>query len=264
MSTKQPSGRGFVVVLSVVCTVLLLSTLGFGVAVLLLSAQSPAVAEPSAAASATAVPQNASMQEEVQGRAFEIIADPGIEFGGFVMAAGADGDVGVVHALITNTTEAYRDVSFDVTSYSEDGRIIARYPTSQLLLPGQQAVFQGFIPAEMDEVTRIAVEQTRNSDEDASVSGSIVLEDLTVIDGATVEATLTSTLDTAVDQADVWIVGTTGGEIFVVGNTIVDIPAGGEFTARAKLYLATSGDPDEYDEIPADAEYEAYFEARTE
>ncbi|MDA4893217.1 hypothetical protein PFZ55_40775 [Streptomyces sp. MS2A] len=247
----------------IACGVLLVTTLGLGVAVLALSGARADAGPPAPTASPTPSPTVSIPVpdlQEVQGFEIGVVSD--FEIGGVVMAKAPTGEFSSIHAIITNTGSTPRDPFFDVTSYDAEGRIVTRLVSNVYLLPGQQTLFTGFLPRDLTSVTRVLVEQTRGG-EDASplATGTVTLKDIRSLDNGKVEGTFVSTLDQPAPLSDLYVVGSSGGEIFAVGRTMADIPAGGEFTARLSMYLATKDDPAELTEIPADAEYEAFFEA---
>ncbi|MEI3847177.1 MULTISPECIES: hypothetical protein [unclassified Microbacterium] len=258
----RPGGPGrLLLALTIACGVLLATTLGLGVAVLALSGARADAARPAPTASPTPSPTVSIPVpdlQEVQGFEIGVVSD--LEIGGVVMAKAPTGEFSSVHAVIVNRAETAIDAFFDVTSYDAEGGIVARFPTSAYLLPGQRSLLTGILPRDLTGVSRILMEQTRGGETETVAAGTVELKDVRSAAEGRVEAQFVSTLDRPAPLADVYVVGFSGDEIFAVGQTVVDIPAAGEFGATLSMYLATKGDPAEFTEIPADADYEAFFE----
>ncbi|MBW1639493.1 hypothetical protein G3H63_10490 [Microbacterium resistens] len=262
----RPGGPGrLLLALMIACGVLLVTTLGLGVAVLALSGARADAGPPAPTASASASPTPSPAVsipvpdlQEVQGFEIGVVSD--LDIGDVVMAKAPTGEFSSIHAVIVNPAETATDAFFDVTSYDAEGGIVARFPATAYLLPGQRSLLTGILPRDLTEVSRILVEQTRGGEAEAVAAGTVELKDVRSAEDGRVQAQFVSTLDRPAPLADVYVVGFDGDDIFAVGQTVVDIPAGGEFGATLSMYLATKGDPAEFTEIPADAEYEAFFE----
>lgn len=270
--TRSPSSA-VVALLAALVALLAITTVGFGGAVVWLTATAPgAIAATTTAARPThAVPSSTPTPtattalppvplQQVQGIDVGVVST--FELGEVVMARSAPGEISVLHALVTNPLDTAASPTFDVTSYDADGRIVSRHVSVLYLLPHQETLFRGFLSGDLTRVDRVLIEQIGPaSEEPTAAAGALSLTALAGNGGSRATATISSTLDTEAKLAEVFLVGTVDGDIVVVGNAVTDIPAGASFTVDIPVYLATRDDPQQYAAgVPADADYEVYFE----
>lgn len=247
--------RRLVLALSIACAVLLVTSIGLGIATLRLwqeRAGSP-VSGPTPSPTAEESPQT------VHG--IELTTASDYTFGPFAMTNIVDDRFTILYATIENDDpDQAVAVYFDITAYGADGRIIDRGPSSQYLLPGQVSLFRGVFSADLSDAVLITVEQTMLDVEAPVMTGGVTLDSISGGDGGYVEGTLTSTLSAVPEYPELYFAAFVDDKLYAVCSDIPDIPANGTFTARCVLEPADAKDaPEDFVEFPEDAVFEAYL-----
>lgn len=254
--TARP-GRPLLIGLSVLCAVLLLATIGLAITSFRLLTAPVAASEPSPSPSVTAPGRNGD--QSVLG--VDITIHSELEFGEVAVSARYHDRFTAVFAPMTwaDDTEA-ATVAFDLTAYDADGRIIERELNLSYVLPGQEAMFYTTFDADISEATTIAIEQTGLERSSPSNAGGITLSDVDAEIWPWLTVSATSTLTSAVEYPDLYVVGYVDGDVFGVCTALATVPAGGDFEANCDVVAASSSEEIiEVDELPEDAEFTAFI-----
>lgn len=268
MSTPEPAdsrdaqpersrmARLVLIGLSVACAILLASTTVLATTTFRLwGERTPALAEPTP----TPTPAGDVAAQTLQG--IEITAQSGVSLDDWGMTAIGDSRHTMLYATLTSdSSEQAVDVSFDATAYTEDGRIIDRAPTAAYLLPGQTSMFHAIFSEDLSDAARIVVEQTRIEREAPAITGELVTESITLDDIGQLVGAFTSTLNPTPAYSDFYLVAYVDGEMYAVCEGVADIPADGRFeTGCFAEHVGKEAERGEVEEMPADAEFEAYL-----
>ncbi|BDZ39729.1 hypothetical protein [Microbacterium suwonense] len=250
--------------LSIVCAVLLITTVAFGVSTLLMSrmtiaqaAPTPApTTSPTTAPGATEKPDDAD--RVVQGREVTVVSD--LDFGYFFMSRTDAHGYTSLYSQIRNTDAKQAvTVYFDVSLYDDEGTLVSRWPTSSYLLPDQVTLFDSTLAENMLDVASISVEQTGISLDPPATTGTVKMTEARGGDGGVVEGAFTSSLSAPDGNAQVAIVGTVDGEVFALCADYVEIPANDTFTARCTLEPTSRNTPEPIGDLPDDTEITAFY-----
>lgn len=245
------------ITLSVLCAVLLVTTIGFAITTLSLWSNAPAGAPaPSASPSASPTPDEAA--QTVHGIPITVSSDLNID--NFAMTPPSGSKYTKLYTVISYSGDDDEAVTalFDVTAYDSDGAIIDRAPASIYLLPGQTSVMQILLSGDIADSVSFAVEQTLFDVEAPVMTGELELDDLQSADGGYVEGDFTSTFSQASEYADVYFVAFVDGEIYAVCSDFLGIPANAPFTAGCYLDEAWNEKPAGGGEVPANTEFETF------
>lgn len=255
-----------VVALAIACGVLLLAAVGLGGTAAWLWGERSRVETALAASEKRAAEQAEALEKldigaKHQLEAFEVVVISDLELSDPVVTApDRSGFVALYAPIVNENEEQAADVFFDVTAYSDEGRIIARTPASVYLLPGQTSLFRGILTSDMLEAETIRIEQTSLELQAPSVTGGVVLDSLAASESGYVEGQLTSTLSQASSFSDLFLVGFVDDKIFAVCSDFPEIPANGAFTASCDLeYASENPSTAEEVEIPEDAIFDAFL-----
>jgi hypothetical protein len=253
-----------VIALIVGCVVMLTATLVLASTALSLlrPASSAAVPTPTPTPTGDADPgaQNA--------RGIDITTHSDLEFGQYALSDTLEGIYTYLIAPVSWSDQTSGiDVSFDITAFDAEGRILDRRPVSTYLLPGHEGLFVGLFTVQLSDVARISVEQTRAEVDAPLMTGTITMtrsETLAKSDGgvrkAYVAGAFLSTLSKAPTYPDVYFAAFADGELYAFCVAYPDIPAGGEFVDSCALTAVTREDRVRDDLLPDGAEFRAYLE----
>ncbi|MDQ0614353.1 hypothetical protein QF046_001994 [Microbacterium sp. W4I4] len=258
MSTPNAArGVTLLVTLSIVCAVLLIATVTFGVSTLLVS-NAAARPAPTSTKSPKPTEKPADADRVVQGREVEVVSD--LDFGYFFMSTTDAHGYTALYSQISNT-DAKRAATafFDVSLYDEDDTLVSRWSANAYLLPGQATLFFSVLAENMLDVASIRVEQTSFELDAPIVTGTVVLDEMRGGDGGVVEGTFTSTLSAPAEYTEVAILGTVDGEVFALCTDFVDVPANGTFTARCTLEPTSRNEPEPIGDFPDEAFFSAFY-----
>ena len=244
------------------CCVMLVATIALGATTLSLLNPASATETPPPSATPEPTPDDSSRVQTVRG--IEVVAHSDLAFGEFALSDMTDGVFTVLVAPISWDDETSGiDASFDITAYDADGRVVNRNPASTYVLPGQEGFFQGIFSADLSDVVRIRVEQTRAEIAAPLMTGGISMtrSETLVQDGRPyAAANISSTLSAVPTLPDVFLAGYVDDELFGYCSDSPDIPAGGEFVAVCELTPVTKDEHLLDGRIPEDAEFRAYLE----
>lgn len=246
-----------IITLSVLCAVLLATTIGFAITTLSLWNNAPAGAPtPSASPSASPTPDKAA--QTVHGIPITVSSDLNID--NFAMTPPSDSRYTKLYAVISYSGDDDEAVTalFDVTAYDSDGAIIDRAPASIYLLPGQTSLLEILLSGEIADSVSLAVEQTLFDVEAPVMTGGLELDDLHGADSGYVEGDFTSTFSQASEYADLYFVGFVDGEIYAVCSDFLGIPANAPFTSGCYLDEAWNEELAGGGMLPADAEFDTF------
>ncbi|GAT72888.1 hypothetical protein [Microbacterium hydrocarbonoxydans] len=258
MNDTSPQGNRLLIALSIAFSVLTLTTIGFGVStVVLLNGAHGAVEKPLP----TPTPTAEASGETTTIDGFEISAATDFTVEEVALAVQAYNERASVYAVLTNESGAEAAYAFfDVTSYREDGTIVERGLDIVYVPPGDSSILQAELPEDLSEVVSIVMEQT-DIEWSAPANGGGV--DVTSIASTSstdhVEVQLTSELDTAAENIDIYVFAHVDDELVGVCHVWADIPAAdGSFDDLCDWAPTPIDDPVMGDEIPEDAVFDAY------
>lgn len=255
--TAPPKKRNAALIaLAIVCSVLLLSTIGLGITTALLLRGGSVIGSPPSPEPTATDQGSGGATASVQGYAVTVASDLRVDH----FALTSDTDISTLYALVTNTnSNQIAQASFDITAYDADGRIIYRTLDLFYLLPGQTTAMDASFLAAVDDLDHFAVEQTRIEWVDPAISGGASIVEARTGDSY-VEADLTSTLSAVAEYTEVYLAVFVEDEIVGICSDLVDFPAsGGTLTVSCGLDPAYDMSEVDLDDLPADAEVDVFL-----
>lgn len=265
-SSRRKARRGFIIALSIGCVVMLSATAVLAVTTLTL-------ARHTASAPATPTPAPTSTAEDVNpvqsARGIEITTRTDLAVGDYALSDTLEDIYTYIVAPVSwDDEQSGVDLSFDVTAYDGDGRILDRRPAHMYLLPGQEGFFIGLLTVDLDDIARMSVEQTRAKVDVPIMTGAISLTRTETLEKSTdegdkvyVAGAFTSTLGAVPRYPEVHFAGFVDDQLVGFCSDEPDIPSGGEFTSVCALTPVTSEDEQTLDgTLPKGTEFRAYLE----
>jgi hypothetical protein len=161
--------------------------------------------------------------------------------------------------MTNENSDAVADFTFDLTAYRADGTVVDRTSDVVFVLPGQTSVFQGIFSLDLSEAVRFTLEQVRTEWTPPPITGGITLTEARAGSGV-VEVDLASTLSVPAEYTDVFLVAFVDDEIVGLCSRLEDMPAaGGTVTTRCALDPAYPEKPTALEDLPPDAEVDAFL-----